>query len=172
MPFYIPKVTHLILIQNVFWIFLLVISGISVITDTSRYQWIIFPIDLSYNFILCLYYNNTLRKHYKDVLKIYFLKQLMILSIVLTIGVCIFYNLFVIKEEQYPAIVIAIHNTTFFIQFIIYVLGVRVTKDMELLRRIIEYYRNDNNFDNIEAINRSNEHQTSIHVMPGSNNHI
>lgn len=170
MPFYIPKITHVILLQNVFWIFVFIIAGLSVITDTSRYQWIIFPIDLGYNFILCLYYNNTLRKYYKDVLKIYFLKQLMIVSIVLTIGVCVFYNIFVIKQEQYPAIVIALHNTTFFFQFIIYVLGVRVTKDMELLRRIIEHYRNDNNSDNLEAANRADF--TRMIVTPVSNNHI
>lgn len=169
MPFYIPKITHIIMIQNVLWIFLFVVAGISVITNHSIYQWIIFPIDLGYNFILCLYYNNTIRKHHKDIVKIYFLKQLMIISILLTIGVCIFYNLYVIKEESYSAIVISIHNATFFIQFFIYIFGIRVTNDMNLIRRIVEYYRNENNFDNISNLE---ENRTSIHVVPVSNNHI
>ena len=162
MPFYIPKITNIIMIQNMMWILFFILSGISIITDSSIYQWIIFPADFGYNLICCCYYNNKLRKHYKDQLRIYVVKQVMVLSCVLLCGLVIFYNIHVIKVEHYSSIVVALHNTTFFIQFFIYVLGVRVTNDMTLLRKIVEYYKNDDNFNNVNTINDT-EDNSYIH---------
>jgi len=139
------------------WILFFILAGISIITDTSIYQWIIFPCDFGYNIVLVCYYNNKLRRDYKHKEKIYTVKQVMIISSLLVIGLALFYNLFVIKEEHYSSIIIALHNTTFFLQFFIYVLGIRVTNDMTLLRKIVEYYKDDSNFNNINNVNEMKE---------------
>ena len=162
MPFYIPKITNIIMIQNMMWILFFILAGISVITDTSIYQWIIFPCDIGYNTVLACYYNNKLRRDYKDKAKIYTVKQVMIISSLLLVGLGIFYNLFVIREEHYSSIIIALHNTTFFLQFFIYILGIRVTNDMTLLRKIVEYYKDDGNFHNVNNLNNVNEMKEDI----------
>lgn len=145
MPFEVPKITSVILCQNISEIFFIVLCGISTISDNSIYQWITFPSTCGLQLIIMLKYNYYVRKYYRDVYQITKMKFIVILGLCLLTGLGIWYNVFMISHNNFSAQIIALHNFTIFLGWIIFVVGIGVLNNILFTRKAIDYYTSNRN---------------------------
>lgn len=145
MPFEVPKITSIVLCQNISEIFFILLCGISTISDNSIYQWIVFPCTCGIQLMIMLKYNYYVRKHYKNLYQITKMKFIVILGLVLLTGLGIWYNVFMIKHNDFSAQVIALHNFTIFLGWFIFIAGIGVLKKIIFTMKAIDYYTSDRN---------------------------
>lgn len=142
MPFEVPKITNILLVQNVSEILFIIMCGISTVSYNSVYQWTMFPITAGLHLFFIISYNYNLRQHFRNIEKIKRLRIKVIIALCLMTGLGIWYNLFVIKKESYTAQVITLHNVTIMLGWFILVIGIGITKNLIFTRRSVEYYNN------------------------------
>lgn len=152
MPLKVPRVSELIITQNVCEILFIIMCGVSTISDTSIYQWSLFPVFCVTHFLFFLRTRYKLRKDSKNITKIKHIRIENIISVFLNIGIGAWYNIFVIRQEDYSVIVISIHNLSIFLGFIILVLGLNIINKFIYTREAVNYY-NDSNRNSIAEIN-------------------
>jgi hypothetical protein len=145
MPFEVSKITNVVLCQNISEIFFIVLCGISTISDNSIYQWITFPSTCGLQLLIMLKYNYYVRKYYKDVNQIKKIKIILIIGLCLITGLGIWYNVFMIRNNNFSAQTIALHNFTIFLGWFIFVVGIGVLNKMLFTRQAIDYYTSSRN---------------------------
>lgn len=151
MPLHVAKVSDLIITQNVCEILFIIMCGISTISDSSIYQWILFPIFCTTHLFLFIRTRHKLRKYHKEISKIKHILIENIIAIFLNIGIGTWYNVFIIRKEDYSAIVIGIHNLSIFFGFLILVLGLNIINKFMYNRQAVDYY-NDSNRNSIAEV--------------------
>ena len=151
MPLHVARVSDLIITQNVCEILFIIMCCVSTISDTSVYQWSLFPGLCLAHLFLFIRTRYKLRKYHKNITKIKHSRIENIVAVFINIGLGAWYNAFVIRKEEYSAIVIGIHNLSIFFGFLILVLGLNIINKFIYTREAIDYY-NDPNRNNIAEI--------------------
>jgi hypothetical protein len=151
MPLQVAKVSDLIISQNVCEILFIIMCGISTISDSSIYQWVLFPLFCTTHLFLFIRTRYKLKKYYKEIFKIKHILIENIVAVFLNIGIGTWYNVFIIRKEEYSAIVIGIHNLSIFFGFLILILGLNIINKFMYNRQAVDYY-NDSNKNSIAEV--------------------
>lgn len=151
MPLHVAKVSDLIITQNVCEILFIIMCGISTISDSSIYQWALFPGFCITHLFLFIRTRYKLRKYHKEISKLKQIRLENIIALLLNIGIGAWYNAFIIRKEEYSAIVIGIHNLSIFFGFLILVLGLNIINKFMYNRQAVDYY-NDPNRNSIAEV--------------------
>ena len=142
MPLHVSKVTNLLLIHNVSEIFFLIMGAISTISDNSVYQWTTFPGLMTFHLFSILILNYRIRIYCKDIPKLRKTLLYVLFASFVNIGVGVWYNVFVMRKEDFSVQVICLHETTIFVGFLIFMVSLNIVKKVIYNKQAVDYYNN------------------------------
>jgi len=144
MPLHVSKVTNLLLIHNVSEIFFLIMGAISTISDSSIYQWTTFPGLMTFHLFSILILNYRVRIYCKDILRLRRTILFVLFASFINIGVGVWYNIFVMRKEDFSIQVICLHETTIFLGFLIFMVSLNIVRKVIYNKQAVDYYNNPN----------------------------
>ena len=142
MPLHVSKITNLLLIHNVSEIFFLIMGAISTISDDSVHQWTTFPFLMTFHLFTILIINYRVRIYCKDIPKLRTTIWIVLIASLINIGVGVWYNVFVMRKEDFSIQVICLHETTIFIGFLIFMVSLNIVRKVIYNKQAVDYYNN------------------------------
>jgi hypothetical protein len=142
MPLNLSKVTNLIIVHNVSEIFFMILGAISTISDSSIHQWTTFPGLMTFHLFSILIFNYRIRIYCKNIPKLRSTLLFLILASLVNIGVGVWYNVFVMRKENFSIQVICLHETTIFVGFLIFMVSINIVRKVIYNKQAVDYYNN------------------------------